>query len=156
MEKTLAYYVTVLRKDFKEYCSSELQKLGLTQGLFFFILYIGKHPNCSPSELSERLHMDAGHTNRTLTKLENSGFVLQDVNPDDRRAHILKLTKQGEEAFKIGHNLFSAWDNHILKDFSKKEKQDFLQTLDSLLKEGDHYVQPNMQPLNHRKCNIKK
>ncbi|MEG0240364.1 bilirubin utilization transcriptional regulator BilQ [Anaerorhabdus sp.] len=134
MEKTLAYYVTLLRKDFKEYCGLRLQDLGLSQGLFFFILYIGKHPNCSPSTLSESLKMDAGHTTRTLTKLEKTGFIIQEVNPNDRRAHTLVLTEKGQEAFQAGHDLFIQWDEVIFDNYPEQEKRNLLESLERLTK----------------------
>lgn len=58
MFDTFAYLITSLRKDFTEFCNEKLQEMGLTQGLLFFILYAGKHPQCSPKELTEALHMD--------------------------------------------------------------------------------------------------
>lgn len=156
MEKTLAFYVTILRNNFKNYCSTRLQELGLTQGLFFFILYIGKHPDCSPKQLSDRLRMDAGHTNRTLTKLEASGFVYQEVNPKDRRAHLLKLTEKGENAFKVGHDFFTQWDNIVLECFSSTEKHELIHALNRLVKEGEQHVQYDFSSDNIRKCNTKK
>ena len=48
MFDTFAYLITSLRKDFTEFCNEKLQEMGLTQGLLFFILYAGKHPQCSP------------------------------------------------------------------------------------------------------------
>ena len=75
MFDTFAYLITSLRKDFTEFCNEKLQEMGLTQGLLFFILYAGKHPRCSPKELTEALHMDAGYCARALAKLEEKGFL---------------------------------------------------------------------------------
>lgn len=75
MVTSLAYYIMLLRKDFAAYCNVRLQEHGLTQGLLFFILYIGTHPGCSPAQLSASLHMDAGHAVRSLNKLEQGGFI---------------------------------------------------------------------------------
>ena len=65
MFDTFAYLITSLRKDFTEFCNEKLQEMGLTQGLLFFILYAGKHPQCSPKELTEALHMDTGYCARS-------------------------------------------------------------------------------------------
>ena len=81
MFDTFAYLITSLRKDFTEFCNEKLQEMGLTQGLLFFILYAGKHPQCSPKELTEALHMDTGYCARSLAKLEEKGFLVQERNP---------------------------------------------------------------------------
>lgn len=132
MTHSLAYYVMLLRKDFTEYCSQKLQEIGLSQGLLFFILYIGKHPGCSPKGLGEALKMDSGHVARSLTKLVQAGFIFQEQNQKDRRAHILRLTAKGEEAFELSHALFFQWDREVLKDMDEEEQKLLLGVLERL------------------------
>ena len=38
MEKTLAYAIALLRRDFKAYCQQELSKLGVSLGQLYFLL----------------------------------------------------------------------------------------------------------------------
>lgn len=133
MLSSLAYVVTLMRKDFIEYCNEQLSKIGLSQGLLFFILYIGKHPACSPKELSEALHMDIGHTARSLNKLIQTGFILQETNPKDRRAHILTLTDLGQDAFRISHELFFNWDNEVLCTLNDDEREQLFILLDKVM-----------------------
>lgn len=132
MVPSLAYSVTYLRKEFAEYCNNKLQKMGLSQGLLFFIIYVGKHPSCAPKELAEALHMDMGHTTRTIAKLIQGNFLLQEDNPNDRRAHILRLTASGEEAFRTSYELFEQWDNETLKDFTSAEREQLITLLGKL------------------------
>ena len=58
MEKTLSYCTTILYKDFLNYTSKQLESLHLSYGLLPFILFIGKHPDCTPAELTNTLHYD--------------------------------------------------------------------------------------------------
>lgn len=122
MVTSLAYYVTLLRKDFTDYCNQQLSDMGLSQGMLFFILYVGKHPSCSPKDLAQALQMDAGHTARSLARLEQGGFLLQEVNANDRRARVLKLTEKGESAFQLSHEMFIQWDNRIMTSFPEEER----------------------------------
>ena len=55
MEKTLAYAIALLRRDFKAYCQQELSKLGVSLGQLYFLLYIGKYQPCSSKALSDAL-----------------------------------------------------------------------------------------------------
>ena len=126
MYTSLAYYISSLRKDFVDYCNKCLASIGLSQGQVYFLIYIGKHPNCSPKELAKALNMDTGHTARTIYKLEEDNFLIQGQNPNDKRARILKLTEKGEEAFKLSYDLFKDWDKEVLKELSDKEKDTIL------------------------------
>ena len=51
MIRSFAYFITLLRKDFTEYCGRKLEEIGLSQGLLFFILYIEMciRDRCSPA-----------------------------------------------------------------------------------------------------------
>ena len=51
-QKTLSYYVAMLYRSFSAFTGERLQEVGLNFGLVFFIVYIGKKPNCTPSELT--------------------------------------------------------------------------------------------------------
>ena len=73
-EQSLAFFTTLLNKDFTNYCNRRLAEAGLLQGQLYFILYVGKHPGCAPKELAKGLRMDIGHTTRSLAKLEQGGI----------------------------------------------------------------------------------
>lgn len=132
MIQSFSYFVTLFQKDFSYYCSQKLQQIGLTQGLLFFILYIGRHPECSPRQMSKALHMDPGHAARSLAKLIQMGFIRQTDNPKDRRAHMLSLTEKGASAFQLSHDLFYQWDEEYLKCLSSDEKEQLFRLLSSL------------------------
>lgn len=132
MTQSLAYYVTWLRRDFTEYCGRRLQEVGLSQGLLFFILYVGKHPGCSPKALAEALRMDFGHVARSLSKLEQAGFIRQEQNPRDRRAHLLRLTDRGQAAFSLSYDLFDEWDREILGKIGDSDREQLLELLGQL------------------------
>lgn len=133
MVSSLAYFVTLLQKDFVNYCNRRLSEINLSQGQLYFILYVGKHPGGSPKELSHALHMDAGHTARSLTRLEHGGFLMQEPDPEDRRAHILRLTEAGEAAFRLSHELFSQWDEAVLGSFTEEEQSQLIVLLERVV-----------------------
>lgn len=53
--KTLSYYSTIFYRSFAAFTGEQLQAVGLNFGLLFFVIYVGKHPGCSPSELTKAL-----------------------------------------------------------------------------------------------------
>ena len=132
---SLANYVTVLRKDFSQYCAGELSAVGLSPGQLYFILYVGRHPGCTPKVLAQALRMDMGHTIRTLAKLEAGGFLVQSPKAEDRRAHVLRLTEQGEAAFALSHVLFAKWDQAMLGGLQEAERAQLLALLGKVVEE---------------------
>ena len=77
MFRTFSYACTVLYRRFTHYTSARLAQWGLSFGTLFFLIYVGKHPGCTQSELTAALHLDWGHSQRTVLKLVENGFALQ-------------------------------------------------------------------------------
>lgn len=79
-QKTLSYYITMLYRSFAGFTGDKLQEVGLNFGLLFFIVYIGKRPNCTPSELTKELSLDWGHSQRCINRLVDDGLITKEKN----------------------------------------------------------------------------
>ena len=124
MNKTFAYYIAFLHKDFVNYSTAEFKRLGFNFGQFPFILYVGKHPNCTQSDLTNKLNLDWGHSSRTIAKLVENGFIIKENS--DNKNYRLTLSSKGNEAFKLMHDVFDSWDNKHLASLSETEKATLL------------------------------
>ena len=56
-------------KQFAAYTTQQLQEFGLSFGMMYFVIYVGKHPGCTPAEMTKNLHLDWGHCQRSVIKL---------------------------------------------------------------------------------------
>lgn len=126
---SFAFYISVLRKKFTQYCSGRLAEMNVTYGQLFILIFVGKKGTCSPKEISISLGLDPGHLNRTISKLEEHGLLLQKKNEQDRRAKILSLTDKGRQVFEMSHDLFYQWDEIVLEALSDAERLELLRLL---------------------------
>lgn len=137
MEGTMAYYLTYLYKDFLAYTTKELKDLGLNYGQLPFILYIGKHPDCTQAELTKVLQMDWGHSQRSITRLVEEGFLFKHhMENKDRKCHLL-LTEKGERAFAVSHEVFTSWDQEQCKELDPEEKETLIRLLQKITSEKE-------------------
>ena len=127
--QTVAYSTTVLFRDFSDFTSRQLQQLGLNRGMLFLILYVGKHPGCSQAELTEALGLDWGYGQRSILKLVEDGFLLREKHG---RAYHLDLSKKGQEAFAVSHQMFFDWDQENLCCLDAAEQAQLLALLEKL------------------------
>lgn len=118
--------ILTLHREFAAYTTQRLQELGLSFGLIYFVIYVGKHPDCTPSELTKALHLDWGHSQRSLNKLAEDGFLTKEKNG---RSYHLKLTQRGENAFVVCHQVFINWDAQSLGGLTAQERQQLLTLL---------------------------
>lgn len=124
--KTLSYYSTIFYRSFAAFTGEHLQAVGLNFGLLFFIIYVGKHPGCSPSELTKALHLDWGYSQRSLNKLAEDGFLSREKHG---RSYALTLTDRGQQAFVISHQVFFTWNDTRLANLNDTEKDQLLALL---------------------------
>ena len=124
--KTLSYYSTIFYRSFAAVTGEQLQAVGLNFGLLFFVIYVGKHPGCSPSELTKALHLDWGYSQRSLNKLAEDGFLSREKHG---RSYALTLTDRGQQAFVISHQVFFTWNDTRLANLNDTEKDQLLALL---------------------------
>ena len=129
MFNTLAYYSSVFYRDFTAYTSEKLEKLGLHFGLLFFLIYVGKHPGATPSDLTQTLRLDWGHSQRCITKLVENGFLTKEKVG---RHYQLNLTDKGREMFEISHQVFFDWDAQHLTALSAEGRENLFALLQRL------------------------
>ena len=46
---TVSSCILTLYREFAAYTTQRLQELGLSFVLIYFVIYVGKHPDCTPS-----------------------------------------------------------------------------------------------------------
>ena len=123
MTDTLAFYTSVLHRRFTAYSTRRMQALGVHFGSLFVLLYIGRHPGCTQSRLTADLGLDWGHSQRTLLKLAEDGFIRREKQG---RAYCLDLCEKGREAFDLAHQLFFDWDRLALQALNESEQAQLL------------------------------
>ena len=126
MKETFSAYVSAFYREFTRYTNRRLQALGLKYGLLFFVLYVGKHPGCTPSELTRALKADWGHSQRSVTKLVEDGFLTKEKTG---RVYRLCLTERGQETFEISRQMFSDWDGDALAALTDGEREELFALL---------------------------
>lgn len=131
-ERAFFFYISTLYKDFTAYCTEELRKHNMTVGLMYFILYVSRHPGCTPAQLTAALELDRGYAVRSINKLVEDGFLTRSPHPLDGRASVLYATPKGEEIFALSHRLLRDWDARTLADLNADETEQLFAMLDRI------------------------
>ena len=120
MFQTLAYYATAFHRSFVNYTTAKLQTLGLNFGSLFLVIYVGKHPGCTQTQLTSDLNLDWGYSQRSVTKLVEEGFLTREKSG---RCYHLNLSDKGQQAFEVSHQVFFDWDEQVLSALSLQERK---------------------------------
>jgi DNA-binding MarR family transcriptional regulator len=74
---------------------------GLSVSEWRTMAVLGPHRAMSASEIVEQSSMDKVNVSRAIAGLRKSGMVKRDVDGDDRRRSVLRLTERGCEVYGI-------------------------------------------------------
>ena len=119
----MSYHVVYLYKHFLNFVSQELKAHQVNCGQMPFILYIGKHAGCSPSDVTKALKVDWGYSQRSIHKLVDQNLIVKKYIESNSRKYVLQLSLQGEEIFTLCHQLFQDWDAQF-EQISQQEKEE--------------------------------
>ena len=106
---------------------------------------IERLPECTSTQLSRLLSLDAGYLSRTLSKLESKGLICRrSCRRDGRSAHIT-LTDEGRRRLEEFNACFEAQIADLLSRLSPEDRQKLqnnLALLDSLLNDTLRQLNP--------------
>lgn len=81
---------------------------GLPKGAFFALEMISRYQALHPeaegmyvSDLAAKLQVSMPSTSRTLKMLEQKGYIVRQVNPENRRNTFIRLTPEGAEVLGV-------------------------------------------------------
>lgn len=103
---------------------------GLYRSQHRMLMFLGEHPDCSQTELAERMDISSAAVTVALQKLEKGGFIQRQMHKADNRVNHVIITEKGRNAIDMSENFFKRIEQAAFDGFSKEE----LETLAALLK----------------------
>jgi len=161
MEKSLCEVLplgrtlAILTKNYYGALTSKLAHLEVDRHFSILILIESLHRGCSQQYICQQLNIDKVSMVRMIHYLIEKKFISKVVNTDDKREHLLHLTKKAHVALPQIHNAIRELNDEIFKDVSLTKRKEFYSLL--------HQIQTNLDTLpadtifiNYKKSTIKK
>lgn len=102
---------------------------GTTVSQCHAIVEIGRAKDITLNELAELLTLDKSTMSRTINNLVESGLVVRELHPEDRRYVTIKLTDEGMNVFRNIENSMEQYYQSIFLSIAEDKRE---QVLDSL------------------------
>ncbi len=103
------------------FINERLRGIGLSSGLFYFILELMEHDDLSMQALSRAVLVDNGHTSRAVERLVRLGYVTRKVDPRDSRSFRVSLTKKGRQSSAAVKAVLLEWSKLVSADVAEEE-----------------------------------
>ncbi len=100
------------------------RNFGITLARFDYLAQLHRHPEgLRMSALSRNLMVTGGNVTGLTDELEKAGFVVRSSQPEDRRAFVIALTRQGRQAFERMAQAHEGWLVELLGPLPDAAKQ---------------------------------
>jgi DNA-binding MarR family transcriptional regulator len=103
------------------FINDKLKEIGLSSGLFYFILELLENDGLPMQELSRAVLVDNAYTTRAVNRLIELGYVDKKVDPNDSRSFRVYLTAQGTESSGKIKEVLTEWANLITANVTQEE-----------------------------------
>lgn len=138
-EKKLGFLIANLFNEYTNYMNRYLKEMDLTLSQTRVLLVLGLNDGVSIDVLSTKSNIGKSSTTKSVKILEKKGFLTKEIDPEDNRKKIVKITKKGrniqKEALRINDEIETSIISKIGEEEIKTLKEQLI-TLDNLIKKG--------------------
>lgn len=96
------------------------------------MMFLKRSDGSQISQLSQELGVSAAAASQMVDRLFQTGFLLREEIPKDRRSKLIKLTEKGENIVKDAHSSRIKWMKPLKDSFSAKEKEEIVKAMNLL------------------------
>lgn len=113
--------MSIIVRYSRTFAEKRLKEFDLSFGEQVIIMYLSNHNNISQDTISKRYMTDKGMIAKTLSRLEQKGFIQRVQNPNNKRENIISLTQKGTDILKFMNAILSEWSEIIYEGMSEEE-----------------------------------
>lgn len=135
-----------LARRFHQICLGAVAEVithaGITPGEYAVLAAIIDLPDLDQRRLAARLGVDPVSAGQMIDRLEDAELVNRRVDPNDRRARLLSVTRSGERLRRRLRPPVVAAQEQILAPLSTAERAMFLDFLTRVVEGNESYARP--------------
>lgn len=125
----------------KRSIDKKVEGTGVYRSQHRLLMLLGKFPECSQTEIAEKMEVSPAAVAVSLKKLEKSGFISRQCNENDNRVNHIAVTDKGWKTIKTSIDDFNEIENAFFVDFSEEEMEQLGEYLRRIIQNGEKYYQ---------------
>jgi len=120
---------------------------GLSMSEWRTMAVLGPGQSLSSSEIVARSSMDKVNVSRAVKGLHNEGLLRRDIDGNDRRRSVLRLTEKGLDVFHAIIPQVTLLEQEMLKGLSIEERETLMRLMEKVRKNAE---QAQLVPRQHQ------
>ena len=103
---------------------------GLSMPQFSLMTQLYHRGACGMSGISEQFDVTPAAASQMVDKLVQSGYIVREEDPNDRRAKLLNLTSKGHQLIDQGNEERYRWVDELAGKLNAEERAQIVQALE--------------------------
>jgi DNA-binding MarR family transcriptional regulator len=95
--RSIGYLVRETHRAFQRKLQPNIERFGISTGMWWFLRCLWEQEGLSQTELSEKVQVTGPTTVRALALMESRGLITRRHEGSDKRRVFIRLTKEGRE-----------------------------------------------------------
>ena len=112
-----------ISRCFDNYRRQQIKDVDIYPALQLFVSYICRHPGCIQENLVEELCIDKTTVTHHLMRLEEKGYIVRKVSPEDARCRLVYPTEKSEAIAPQLHETYVTFYDTLLKGLTEEEQE---------------------------------
>jgi DNA-binding MarR family transcriptional regulator len=122
-EESIGRWVSVLYRQIRINIDKELITYNIGSTQIQVLRVIINNDGINQENISRLLHVDKATVTRSVNKLVKEGYVIRNIDANDKRAYVLHLTQKGKDLEPTLRKILKSITVKLLTDFSNEEKE---------------------------------
>lgn len=123
MESLVFHHIQQLSRDVNQYLNEALKDENISMSHWSVIFQLHINEQMTQSELKAQLNIEAPPLSRTLTRLEELGYVHK-FSSIDKRTNNIVLTSKGEANYTRWQRAIQQAEDRLIEEFGSDRKQE--------------------------------
>ena len=135
-KKHICFNIGRVMRCVYDYYEQRLSSFNLTPPQYFVFHALWIDDGISMGELGKKVYLDSSTITGIIDRMEKSGYVERQLNPEDRRSLLIFLTDRARELGPKILKFANELDDTLRSQFPKSEMQTFENVLEALAEEA--------------------
>jgi len=137
---SLMRYINIVSRCATIWRTDKLEGTELGDQHYSYILIVCRRPGISQDAISRRLFINKSNVTRSLSYLEEHGFVTRERDPEDRRQTRVYPTEKAIDILPRVREMIKGWNSYITEGFTEEEMEMYLSMTERLAERAAEYA----------------
>lgn len=123
------------------FMNRSLTSTDITSNENYLLMYLYSNNEITQDDISDFFKIDKGSISKTISSLEEKGYLERTINHVNRRSNIVAITEKGRTTFEETSKILDEWHQSILSGISKEEIDTVTRVIETMAKNAKNALE---------------